>query len=87
MQGLNINGEITIYKSQYGYSTRIVHKKQDGSYEGIFIDAQLPKGHELEHKTIILVNKGFLSCNKERLKAVIQEYMVINNTEEPELPF
>ena len=42
-----------IFKSEYGYSTAISNKNQDGEYENMYLSVQLPKGVELENKTMI----------------------------------
>ena len=94
MRGLNITGEVLIFKNDYGYSLALSHKKQDETWEKMYITAQLPKEHELENKTAIIINKGFLSFYNDKnglpkLKAVIQEYMVIGQepTNDLGLPF
>lgn len=64
--GLNINGKTIIYKNTYGYSTAISNKKQDGTYERMYVSLQLPKGVEVENKTYIEITKGFLSYFKDK---------------------
>lgn len=60
--GLNIReSKVKVYKGKYGYSCSISNKKQDGSYENMFIQLQLPKGIEPEDKSIIEITKGFIS--------------------------
>ena len=59
--GLNINGKTKIYKGKYGYSCSISNKNQDGDYDNMFIQLQLPKGIEPEDKSIIEITRGFLS--------------------------
>ena len=64
--GLNINGKTIIYKNTYGYSTAISNKKQDGTYERMYVSLQLPKGVEVENKTYIEITKGFLTFFKDK---------------------
>lgn len=64
--GLNINGKVIIYKNTYGYSTAISNKKQDGTYERMYVSLQLPKGVEVENKTYIEITRGFLSYFKDK---------------------
>ena len=64
--GLNINGKTIIYKNTYGYSTAISNKKQDGTYERMYVSLQLPKGVEVENKTYIEITKGFLAFFKDK---------------------
>ena len=76
---MNITGKSMIFKSQYGYSTTISNKNQNGEYEKMYISVQLPKDIELENKTMIEIKKGFLSFYKSKeglpkLKLVIQEF-------------
>lgn len=87
---MNIFGRTMIFKNDYGYSLSISDKKQDGTYEKTYLSVQLPKGVELENKTMIDVKRGFLGRYKTKeglpkIKVVIQEYDVIK--EEDELPF
>lgn len=76
---MNIAGKTRIFKNDRGYySIGISNKKQDGTYENMYIATQLPKGTELENKTDIEITKGFLSFYKNQNglaipKIVIQE--------------
>lgn len=77
--GLNINGKVIIYKNDYGYSTAISNKKQDGTYERMYVSVQLPKNIELENKTVIEITNGFLSFFKtkdglSKIKIVVMEF-------------
>lgn len=91
MKGININGEIMIFKNDYGYSTTISNKNKEGNYENMYVAVQLPKGDELENKTNIQIHKGFMSWYKgenniPKVKLVVQEYTNINSTvDDPEL--
>ena len=78
---MNILGKTMIFRSEYGYSTAISNKNQDGEYENMYLSVQLPKGVELENKTMIEITKGFLTFykNKEglpKLKIVVMEYTI-----------
>lgn len=94
---MNVIGKTMLFKNEYGYSTSISHKNQDGEYERMYVAVQLPKGTELENKTEIDITKGFLSTYKskeeQRLKIVVMEYKIetpLNITilsEDDDLPF
>lgn len=58
---MNITGKTKIFKGKYGYSCSISNKKQDGSYENMFMQIQLPKGIEPEDKSTIEITRGFIS--------------------------
>ena len=58
---MQISGKTKIFKGKYGYSCSISNKNQDGSYSNMFMQLQLPKGIELEDKSIIEITKGFIS--------------------------
>ena len=82
---MNITGKTMIFKSEYGYSTAISNKNQEVQYDKMYVSVQLPKGAELENKTMIDVTKGFISFYKTKeglpkLKLVIQEWEYIGNT-------
>ena len=77
--GLNINGKVIIYKNDYGYSTAISNKKQDGTYERMYVSLQLPKNIELENRTVIEITNGFLSFFKtkdglSKIKIIVMEF-------------
>lgn len=90
--GININGnKIVIFKNEKGqYSTSISNKKEDGSYENMYITVNMPRGVEVENKTRIEITKGFLSFYKTKeglpkLKIVVQKFKTqedIDNAEE-----
>ena len=76
---MKITGKTMIFKNDIGYSTSISNKKEDGTYDRMYISIQLPKGVELENKTFINVTEGFLSFYKTKeglpkLKLVVQKY-------------
>lgn len=76
---MNISGKTMIFKSEYGYSTAISKKNQNGEYERMYLSVQLPKNVELENKTIINITNGFLSYYNTKdglpkIKVVVMEY-------------
>lgn len=76
---MNITGKTMIFKSQYGYSTTISKKNQDGEYERMYVSVQLPKNIELENKTVIEITNGFLSFYNSKdglpkIKIVVREF-------------
>lgn len=93
---MNITGKTMIFKSEYGYSTAISNKNQEGQYDKMYLQVQLPKGVELENKTMIEIQNGFMSFYKTKeglpkLKLVIMEFTTENNElpklDSTELPF
>ena len=75
---MNITGKTIVFKNDYGYSTAISNKKQDGTYERMYVSLQLPKGVEVENKTYIEITKGFLAFYKDKngiskIKIVVME--------------
>lgn len=86
---MNITGKIMIFKSEYGYSTAISNKNQEGQYDKMYVSVQLPKGVELENKTMIDITKGFISFYKTKeglpkLKLVILDFETENKIEPTE---
>ena len=84
---MNITGKTMIFKSEYGYSIAISNKNQEGQYDKMYIQVQLPKGIELENKTMIEITKGFMTFYKTKeglpkLKIVIMEFETENKIEE-----
>lgn len=80
---MNILGKTMIFKSEYGYSTAISNKNQEGQYDKMYVSVQLPKGVELENKTMIDITKGFISFYKTKeglpkLKLVIIDFETEN---------
>lgn len=63
---MNITGKTIVFKNEFGYSTAISNKKQDGTYERMYVGLQLPKGVEIENKTYIEIIKGFLAFYKDK---------------------
>ncbi len=82
---MKITGETMIFKNDKGYSTSISSKKEDGSYENMFIAVNFKKGVEVENKTKINITNGFLSFYKTKdglakPKIVVMEYEIANDT-------
>ena len=80
---MDISGKTRIYRKDFDgkpvYSTSISRKNQDGKYENMYIQIQLPKDIVLEDKTDINITKGFISWYKtkdglSKIKFVIMEY-------------
>lgn len=94
---MKISGETMIFKNDRGYSTTISNKKEDGSYENMFIPVNFRKGIELPNKTKINVINGFLSFYKTKdglakVKMVITDFEQNESneyeiTDSSELPF
>jgi len=94
---MNIIGKTMIFKSEYGYSTIVSNKMQNGEYEKIYVSVQLPKEIELENKTLIEIKSAFLSFYKTKeglpkIKIVVLDFEQLNNffyekKDEDDLPF
>jgi len=87
---MNITGKTMIFKSEYGYSTAISNKNQEGQYDKMYVSVQLPKGVELENKTMIEIQNGFITFYKTKeglpkLKLVIMDFETENKIEPTEL--
>lgn len=63
---MNIIGKTIVFKNDYGYSTTISKKNQDGSYDKMYVSLHFPIGEELENKTMIEIIDGFLSFYKTK---------------------
>lgn len=86
---MNIIGETLIFRNEFGYSTSISRKNQNGEYEKMYLSVQLPKGVELENKTKINITKSFLSFYKNKqglpqVKIVVMEYKTDEEVQERE---
>ena len=86
---MQITGEAKIFKKEIEgktlYSTSLTNKNMDGTYENMYITAQLPKGMSLENNTKINITKGFLSFYRNKnglaqVKVVIQEFESLTQT-------
>lgn len=76
---MNITGKTMVFKNDYGYSCTISKKNQDGNYDRMYLQIQLPKDVELENKTMIEITNGFLSFFKtkdglSKIKIVVMEF-------------
>jgi len=85
---MDILGKTKIYRKDFdgkpAYSTSIGRKKQDGNYENMYIQVQLPKDVELQDKTDINITKGFISWypTKEglpKIKFVVMDFETEDN--------
>jgi len=86
---MDISGRTMIYKNDYGFSTTISNKKQDGTYDKLYITVQFPKDVELENKTLINIKDGFLSFYKTKeglpkIKIVVKYFEI---AEDYKIPF
>lgn len=63
---MKITGQTIIFKNEFGYSTSISKKNEDGTYDKMYLSIQLPKGTELENKTKINITNGFLAFYKTK---------------------
>lgn len=63
---MNVIGQTMIFKGEYGYSTAISKKNEDGTYDKMYLSIQLPKETELENKTKINITNGFLTFYKTK---------------------
>ena len=97
---MNITGKTKVFRGKYGYSCSISNKNQDGTYERMYVNLQLPKGVEVENKTYIEITKGFLAFYKDKngmskIKIVAMEikqdgeknYEMPDYMQMPDLPF
>ena len=93
-----INGTTRIFAKEINgktlYSTSISSKKQDGTYDKMYISVQLPKDMAVQNKTDITILEGFISFykNKEGLampKIVVMKFEKEEAAEEEksDLPF
>ena len=90
---MKITGETMIFKNDKGYSTTISNKKEDGTYENMFIAVNFKRGIDMQNKTKINILDGFLSFYKTKegypkLKLVITSFTTTNIEETADdLPF
>lgn len=86
---MEILGRTMIFKNDYGYSTSISNKNQEGQYDKMYLTVQFPKSVELENKTLINIKDGFLSFYKTKVglpkvKIVVKDYEI---AEDYKIPF
>ena len=84
---LQIAGTTRIFSKEVNgrtlYSTSISSKKQDGTYDRMYISVQLPRDMAVQNNTDIMILEGFISFykNKNGLalpKLVVMKYQVDN---------
>ena len=56
---MKVSGETMIFTNDKGYSTTISNKKEDGTYENMFIAVNFRKGVSVDNKTKINITNGF----------------------------
>jgi hypothetical protein len=81
---MNISGKTRIFKNEKGLYTTISNKKDDGTYENMYISVNFKKGIELENNTEINITKAFLSFYKTKdglpkMKFVVMEFEIEDN--------
>lgn len=85
---MKVNGQIMLFKNDFGYSTSISNKKQDGTYENMAMVVQFRKddmdAQKIPTKTKIDIKDGFLSFyhatnGEKRLKVVVLDYDIVNS--------
>ena len=100
---MNISGKTKVFKNERNgkdvFSTSISNKKEDGTYDNMYVNVQFPKESQPADSCDVDIKKGFLSFyrdkdNNTHLKFVVLEYSVLEQTEaefqvstEDELPF
>ena len=92
---MKISGETMIFKNDKGYyETSISNKKEDGTYENMYVSVNFKKGLEVENKTKINILDGFISFFKTKeglpkIKLVILSFekvesdMLLDNSDLP----
>lgn len=97
-QSLQIVGTTRIFAKEVNgktlYSTSISSKKQDGTYDRMYIAVQLPKNTVLQNNTDITILEGFMSFYKSqeglaKIKIVVMKFEKEEAAEEEksDLPF
>ena len=97
-QNLQIVGTTRIFAKEVNgktlYSTSISSKKQDGTYDRMYIAVQLPKNTVLQNNTDITILEGFMSFYKSqeglaKIKIVVMKFEKEEAAEEEksDLPF
>lgn len=88
---MKISGETMIFKNDKGYyETSISNKKEDGTYENMYVSVNFKKGIEIENKTKINILDGFISFykNKEglpKIKLVILDFINVGQEIESDI--
>ena len=97
-QNLQIVGTTRIFAKEINgktlYSTSVSSKKQDGTYDRMYIAVQLPKNTILQNNTDITILEGFMSFYKSqeglaKIKIVVMKFEKEEAAEEEksDLPF
>jgi len=85
---MQITGKLMVFKNEYNgktfYNTSIGSKQQDGTYENMSLNLQLPRDTHLHNKSSINVHKGFLSFYTKHdgtkvPKLIVMEFTQVNN--------
>jgi hypothetical protein len=98
---MNISGKAKIFSKEINgrnvYSTGLSNKREDGTYENMYIGVQLPKNVILANNTDIEIKKGFLSFYNDKngiahCKIIVLEFENLSQEEfqissDDELPF
>lgn len=92
---MKVTEEAIIFKNDLGFSTSISNKKQDGTYENMYISVQFPKNderaQEMPNKTKIYITNAFLSFYKStagqpKVKLVVRDYKILTEEKPAEKP-
>lgn len=84
---MRITGEATLFCNEYGnYSTSVSNKKEDGTYENMYIAVNLKKGVNIPNKTKINIKDGFLSFYINKEKVNVPKIVIMDFTTDLEKP-
>lgn len=81
---MNVIGKTKIFKNDKGYTTSIGSKREDGSYDNMYLSVTFKKGlSEVENGANINITNGFLTFWKDKNglahpKIVIMGYQLEN---------
>ena len=75
---MKVTGETIIFKNDKGYSTSISNKKEDGTYDNMFISVNFQKGIEVANKTKINILDGFMSFYKNKNGQAVPKLVVMS---------
>lgn len=83
---MKVTGEAMIFANDKGYSTTVSNKKEDGTYDNMFVAVNLKRGVVVENKTKIDIIDGFLSFYKTKdglakPKIVVMDFNIKSNPE------
>ena len=88
---MKVTGETMLFKNDFGFSTTISNKKQDGTYDNMSIVVQFKKddrdAQNIPTKTKINILNGFLTfyystSGEKKLKLAVLEYEVVGAKKE-----